>query len=288
MSGREVREYTNLSDPKDKKSGKGKDKIDDEDITFQRMVAKDSNLRVTISKDSAEKCKRIWDLGFSYRAIDVSRCRKLQENVEVTFTGEALWTVMTCYTSRNRWKQRKMLNVFYGGQRNEHLLHLRYPCAHSENNSHFRGITLNYTESLTACSYKPYRYKAASLADSSPASLPLPLRVEPKTKSGIRQQDLLKNIVQIRPKRHRVSSPSSDQNQLSPISTTRASPDRNQSTPISTAQASPSKVKEMETKHTSDKDLSSSRSSKGEEVDNKPENAAGSLLGLAYESSDED
>lgn len=30
------------------------------------------------------------------------------------------------------------------------------------------------------------RYRAASLADSSPASVPLPLRVEPKPKSGIR------------------------------------------------------------------------------------------------------
>ncbi|KAI5444966.1 hypothetical protein KIW84_013303 [Lathyrus oleraceus] len=40
MAGREVREYTNLTDPKDKKLGKGKDKIDDEDVTFQRMVAK--------------------------------------------------------------------------------------------------------------------------------------------------------------------------------------------------------------------------------------------------------
>ncbi|CAN1159295.1 hypothetical protein LINPERHAP2_LOCUS22614 [Linum perenne] len=40
MAGREVREYTNLTDPKDRKFGKGKDKIDDEDITFQRMVAK--------------------------------------------------------------------------------------------------------------------------------------------------------------------------------------------------------------------------------------------------------
>ncbi|KAJ0037469.1 hypothetical protein Pint_22591 [Pistacia integerrima] len=40
MAGREVREYTNLSDPKDKKWGKGNNKIDDEDITFQRMVAK--------------------------------------------------------------------------------------------------------------------------------------------------------------------------------------------------------------------------------------------------------
>ncbi|PRQ19521.1 hypothetical protein RchiOBHm_Chr7g0218081 [Rosa chinensis] len=40
MAGREVREYTNLTDPKDKKWGKGKDKVDDEDVTFQRMVAK--------------------------------------------------------------------------------------------------------------------------------------------------------------------------------------------------------------------------------------------------------
>ncbi|KAK6261543.1 hypothetical protein QUC31_007359 [Theobroma cacao] len=40
MAGREVREYTNLSDPKDKKWGKGKDKLDDEDVAFQRMVAK--------------------------------------------------------------------------------------------------------------------------------------------------------------------------------------------------------------------------------------------------------
>lgn len=65
MAGREVREYTNLSDPKgkyenrnlnrrflicsfyrlksliaDKRWGKGKDKLDDEDIAFQRMVAK--------------------------------------------------------------------------------------------------------------------------------------------------------------------------------------------------------------------------------------------------------
>ncbi|XWS50894.1 hypothetical protein CRYUN_Cryun12cG0129300 [Craigia yunnanensis] len=40
MAGRGVREYTNLSDPKDKKWGKGKDKLDDEDIAFQSMVAK--------------------------------------------------------------------------------------------------------------------------------------------------------------------------------------------------------------------------------------------------------
>lgn len=48
MAGREVREYTNLTDPKDKKWGKGKDRIDDEDITFQRMVAKVSELSLPL------------------------------------------------------------------------------------------------------------------------------------------------------------------------------------------------------------------------------------------------
>ena len=86
MAGREVREYTNLTDPKgihpsihphihsnvylqllcfnrygvlyfslnvvdvfaDRKSGKGKDRIDDEDITFQRMVAKVSQLTLSL------------------------------------------------------------------------------------------------------------------------------------------------------------------------------------------------------------------------------------------------
>ncbi|URE24629.1 hypothetical protein MUK42_18121 [Musa troglodytarum] len=106
MAGKEVREYTNLSDPKDRKWGKGKDKIDDEDITFQRMVAKTYD--------------------------------------------------------------------------------------------HYASTGFHDSD-----------YKAASLADSSPAPLPLPLRVEPKSKSGIRQQDLLKNIVGIKPKRQKVSSPGS-------------------------------------------------------------------------------
>ncbi|XP_051123330.1 uncharacterized protein LOC127246135 isoform X2 [Andrographis paniculata] len=49
-----------------------------------------------------------------------------------------------------------------------------------------------------------------AVAETSPASVPLPLRVEPKTKSGIRQQDLLKRVVEVKPKRQRVSSPSLD------------------------------------------------------------------------------
>ncbi|CAM8918635.1 unnamed protein product [Rhodiola kirilowii] len=52
------------------------------------------------------------------------------------------------------------------------------------------------------------RHKAASLADSSPAPVPLPLRVEPKLKSGIRQQDLLKKVVEVKPKKPKVSDES--------------------------------------------------------------------------------
>lgn len=62
-----------------------------------------------------------------------------------------------------------------------------------------------------------------AVANSSPASLPLPLRVEPKPKSGIRQQDLLKRIVEVKSKKLKVPNPSSGNN--SPvIPSTRAMP----------------------------------------------------------------
>ncbi|RRT81084.1 hypothetical protein B296_00014365 [Ensete ventricosum] len=48
LKGKEVREYTNLN----RKWGKGKDKIDDEDITFQRMVAKLLMLQCTSIRGS--------------------------------------------------------------------------------------------------------------------------------------------------------------------------------------------------------------------------------------------
>ncbi|XP_074335260.1 uncharacterized protein LOC141672541 isoform X2 [Apium graveolens] len=118
------------------------------------------------------------DFGFLYWAFDAYRCKRLLVNVEDTFMDEAPWTVMICSISRSRWKLRKMQNVCYAAQRNGHLLHS----------------------------------KAASIADSSPASLPLPLRVEPKPKSGIRQHDLLKKVVEVKPKRPRVSSPRDDKN----------------------------------------------------------------------------
>ncbi|XP_077231337.1 uncharacterized protein LOC143864310 [Tasmannia lanceolata] len=123
---------------------------------------------------------------------------------------------------------------------------------------------LRRTEKRAFAAFK----KAASLADSSPAPLPLPLRVERKTKSGIRQQDLLKNIVEIKPKRPIVSSPS----------------DGNKSNPILPG---PTPMNEK-TEQTSAKSLSSSKLSNAKEMKTKPENAVRSLLCIAYESSDED
>ncbi|XP_042507127.1 uncharacterized protein LOC122083398 isoform X2 [Macadamia integrifolia] len=125
---------------------------------------------------------------------------------------------------------------------------------------------LRRTEKRAFAAFK----KAASLADSSPASVPLPLRLEPKTKSGIRQQDLLKNIVEIKPKRQRVSSESSLNSGT-------------QSAPVSTASTSVSGKKES----IPDKELPLSRLGKGE-VDSKPENPIKSLLGLAYGTSDDE
>ncbi|GMQ11674.1 hypothetical protein CsSME_00054206 [Camellia sinensis var. sinensis] len=155
MAGREVREYTNLTDPKDRKLGKGKDRIDDEDITFQRMVAK-------MQEVAGERGGYLHGRG----ALDSDDLLYLKEQMEAEEDAERL---------------------------------------------------LRRTEKRAFAAFK----KAASLADSSPASVPLALRVESKPKSGIRQQDLLKKVVEIKPKRQRVSS-QSDVNQATPNSTERA------------------------------------------------------------------
>lgn len=209
MSGREVREYTNLSDPKDRKFGKGKDKIDDEDITFQRMVAK-------MQEVAGDRGGYLHGRG----ALDSDDLLYLKEQMEAEEDAERL---------------------------------------------------LRHTEKRAFAAFK----KAAILADSTPA-VPVALRVEPKPKSDIRQQDLLKNIVGIKPKRPKVSSPSQP-------------PDSNKP------------------KHTEEdlvSELSSSRNPLGpshgtvnpdhtaprldERTEVKQQNRAGSLLGLAYESSDEE
>ncbi|KAH7529496.1 hypothetical protein FEM48_Zijuj05G0190100 [Ziziphus jujuba var. spinosa] len=113
-------------------------------------------------------------------------------------------------------------------------------------------------------------HKAASLADSSPATVPLPLRVEPKPKSGIRQQDLLKKVVEVKPKRPRVTSPS----------------DGNRSASVSNASTNStnlnSKTEQEKGKYTPDVKPNK------ENGETKVENPVKSLLGLAYASSDDE
>ncbi|XP_065847991.1 uncharacterized protein [Euphorbia lathyris] len=170
------------------------------------------------------------DLGFSYLVVDASRCKRLLENGEATFMDEGPWTVMTCCISKSKWKQRRMQNASFAVQKKEHLLHL----------------------------------KAASLADSSPASIPLPLRVEPKPKSGIRQQDLLKKVVEVKPKRARVSNPS----------------DASHSTPTSSNDALPNSKAEV--------GKAGENAGNINQIESEKVNTVKSLLGLAYASSDDD
>ncbi|CAI0400202.1 unnamed protein product [Linum tenue] len=218
MAGREVREYTNLTDPKDKKWGKGKDKIDDEDVTFQRMVAK--------------------------RFLN-SEALVLQH-----------WTVMTYFISRSRWKLKRMLNGSSGVRKREHLLLLKYPFV--ARNKIAKSINVEHLIVYL------FHTSAATLADTTPATVPLPLRVEPKPKSGIRQQDLLKKVVEVKPKRPRVSSNHGSEN--------------------------PKHENCRENKE-EESDLSTSTKPECENKPTKVEaegDSVKSLLGLAYESSDDE
>ncbi|KAL4632840.1 hypothetical protein ACB098_04G056800 [Castanea mollissima] len=211
MAGREVREYTNLTDPKDKKWGKGKEKIDDEDTTFQRMVAK-------MQEVAGERGGYLHGRG----ALDSDDLLYLKEQMEAEEDAERL---------------------------------------------------LRRTEKRAFAAFK----KAASLADSSPASVPLPLRVEPKPKSGIRQQYLLKKVVEIKPKRKRTSSPS-DGNQSTPASNDSA---------LKSLKSESHQEKEQPEADREEKEWPLSRSNKAD-GDTNTENPVKSLLGLAYASSEDD
>ncbi|KAK9983293.1 hypothetical protein SO802_032818 [Lithocarpus litseifolius] len=211
MAGREVREYTNLTDPKDKKWGKGKEKIDDEDTTFQRMVAK-------MQEVAGERGGYLHGRG----ALDSDDLLYLKEQMEAEEDAERL---------------------------------------------------LRRTEKRAFAAFK----KAASLADSSPASVPLPLRVEPKPKSGIRQQYLLKKVVEIKPKRKRTSSPS-DGNQSTPASNYSA---------LKSLKSESQQEKEQSETDREEKEWPLSRLNKAEGETNT-ENPVKSLLGLAYASSEDD
>ncbi|PAN07261.1 hypothetical protein PAHAL_1G322600 [Panicum hallii] len=137
---------------------------------------------------------------------------------------------------------------------------------------------LRRTEKRAFAAFK----KAAILADSTPA-VPVALRVEPKPKSDIRQQDLLKNIVGIKPKRAKVSSPSqpADSNntkQCEEDSVSKLSSVQNRlEPPVGEKGSSHGTVNAEHTVPRPDELTAESK-----------QNAAGSLLGLAYESSDEE
>ncbi|KAH9725048.1 ankyrin repeat protein [Citrus sinensis] len=220
MAGREVREYTNLSDPKDKKWGKGKDKIDDEDITFQRMVAK-------MQEVAGERGGYLHGRG----ALDSDDLLYLKEQMEAEEDAERLLR----RTEKRAFAAFKISFLFY----------MLYFC------------------SLTN------GYKAASLADSSPASVPLPLRVEPKPRSGIRQQDLLKKVLEVKPKKPRVSTPS----------------DGNQPKAISSNSAANNIKPEVDQVKKKEQTTSKSDKPGGQ---NEVEKPVKSLLGLAYASSDDE
>ncbi|KAF0931720.1 hypothetical protein E2562_005710 [Oryza meyeriana var. granulata] len=132
---------------------------------------------------------------------------------------------------------------------------------------------LRRTEKRAFAAFK----KAAILADSTPA-VPVALRVEPKPKSDIRQQDLLKNIVGIKPKRTKVSSPSQPGERDKPKQNPEGS-DNKESSP-----QSKSRKESSQEAISFEQPLSKPVEPRGA----KPENATGSLLGLAYESSDEE
>ncbi|XP_045817114.1 uncharacterized protein LOC123910111 isoform X2 [Trifolium pratense] len=131
---------------------------------------------------------------------------------------------------------------------------------------------LRRTEKRAFAAFK----RAASLADSSPASVPLPLRVEPKPKSGIRQQDLLKKVVEIKPKR-----PRSESNKP-----THAPSDAS----ITNHESDRGNLKDNEQSLTGTKKIEEHLTSGSHEGEAKPKvvNSAGGLLGLAYASSDDD
>ncbi|CAI0472766.1 unnamed protein product [Linum tenue] len=105
----------------------------------------------------------------------------------------------------------------------------------------------------------------ATLADTTPATVPLPLRVEPKPKSGIRQQDLLKKVVEVKPKRPRVSS-------------------NHGSEDLKHEKCRETKEEESDVSTSFKSDCESSKQTKLEAEGNPVK----SLLGLAYESSDEE
>ncbi|KAJ0255699.1 Uncharacterized protein HA466_0087690 [Hirschfeldia incana] len=225
MSGREVKEYTNLSDPKDKKSGKG-GKIDDEDVTFQRMVAK-------MQEVAGERGGYLHGRG----ALDSDDLLYLKEQMEAEEDAERLL------------------------RRTEKRAFAAFKISFS-----FRFWKLSLT----------INHKAATQADSSPTAIPLPLRVEPKPKSRIRQQDLLKKVVEVKPKRPKLLSPSS------PNVAPHIRSDRDPTV------SKDHRDEQKEEANTVLKKLDKPEEQAGAEGNGQGLNVSKGLLGLAYDSSDEE
>lgn len=117
-----------------------------------------------------------------------------------------------------------------------------------------------------------------------------------------RQQDLLKNIIEIKPKRQRVSSSSglAQNDRSSPSLATRVSSSGDDEQILEEFPSSAKRLTENKSSSLADQvsthggtedrlgEDSSSWKSNGKEMDVKSDTAVGSLLGLAYESSDDE
>ncbi|KAL7098169.1 hypothetical protein ACP275_09G000600 [Erythranthe tilingii] len=115
------------------------------------------------------------DIGSFHWVFDMCRCKRLLENVVATFMDEAC----KCAALDS-----------------DDLLYLKEQMEAEEDAERL----LRRTEKRAFAAFKK------AVAEASPTSVPLPLRVEPKPKSGIRQQDLLKRVVEVKPKKQIVSS----------------------------------------------------------------------------------
>ncbi|CAL0332632.1 unnamed protein product [Lupinus luteus] len=238
------------------------------------------------------------DLGFLHWVDDASRCKRLLGSVVVTFMDVVvslfytylcisvfllqLCSHTTCLSLLLLYYVKfrgSFLKLRYAALDSDDLLYLKEQMEAEEDAERL----LRRTEKRAFAAFK----RAASLADSSPASVPLPFRVEPKPKSGIRQQDLLKKVVEIKPKRPRTNvNPSFPVSSIVPVTNHKLDHDH---------------LKEKEQflsgpKLTEDQPLSGSkkveehRSLSALETEAKPNmnNSGGGLLGLAYTSSDDE
>uniref|UniRef100_A0ACD5WSA7 Uncharacterized protein n=1 Tax=Avena sativa TaxID=4498 RepID=A0ACD5WSA7_AVESA len=139
--------------------------------------------------------------------------------------------------------------------------------------------------SICDCTHTYYliSFSLAVLADSSPA-LPVALCVDARPKSDIRQRDLLKNIVGIKPKRPKVGSPPLQ----AAAESDRAKENQEVSASKIPCQDQPLGETEKESSHGAVSCVVQPFSKPAEATEARPQNVTGSLLGLSYESSDEE